>query len=118
MEEAITITLILEVLGVLVAIVGGVGAVVTIVRWITGWHDKKQKYESYDNRIDAVESKIDDTHSETEAKLQQIQAEQCMITYCMNATLDGLHQLGANGKVTEAREKLDKFINKQAHGVD
>lgn len=117
MDTAITLNSVLEFLGILVAIVGGVGAIIAIVRWITSLHDKNQKYDGYDKRIDEVEQKINDTHSETEAKLQQMQAEQCMLTYCMMATLDGLHQLGCNGEVTRARSKLDKWMNKQAHGV-
>lgn len=115
MDAAITLSSILEFFGVLVAIVGGVGAIKAMIKWVTSKHDKNQKYDAYDKRIDDVEAKIADTHSDTEAKLQQIQSEQCMLTYCMMATLDGLKQLGCNGKVTEAREALDKFMNKQAH---
>ena len=38
-----------------------------------------------------------------------------MITYALSACLDGLHQLGANSSVTDAKDKLDKYINQQAH---
>lgn len=120
---------ILRWLGIIVSLVAGIGAIKVIVKDITTKHDQKQKWDSYDAQIKEVNEKIDtsisqlnknieDQSTETTAKLQQMQAEQCMLTYCMMATLDGLKQLGCNGKVTEARDKLDKFMNKQAHGVD
>ena len=79
--------------------VAGFGGIFAILKWITSAHDKKNQYDDYDKKI------------------SQIQEEQCMLTYCMMATLDGLHQLGCNGEVTLARNKLDKWMNKQAHGV-
>lgn len=39
-----------------------------------------------------------------------------MMSYCVGATLDGLKQLNCNGKVSEAKEKMDKHLNQQAHG--
>lgn len=62
----------------------------------------------------ATES-LQQMQEEKDAKLQEIRAEQCMLTYCMSAVLDGLHQLKCNGPVTEAQNKLEKYINEQAH---
>ena len=50
-----------------------------------------------------------------EVEIAAIKKEQCLICFCMLATLDGLKQLGANGNVTEAHEKLEKHLNKSAH---
>lgn len=47
--------------------------------------------------------------------IKAIKREQTMITYALSACLDGLHQLGANSSVSEAKDKLDKYINQQAH---
>lgn len=47
--------------------------------------------------------------------IKKIKDEQCMLCYAMLACLDGLKQLGANGNVTIAHEKLSKHINKSAH---
>ena len=41
-----------------------------------------------------------------------------MICYGLLATLDGLKQLGANGNVTDAHEKLEKHLNQTAHDWD
>ena len=50
-----------------------------------------------------------------EAEISAIKKEQCLLCYCMLATLDGLKQLGANGNVTDAYQKLEKHLNKSAH---
>lgn len=59
--------------------------------------------------------KVQEHNDEVDKKLKDMEAEQCMQTYVLEAVLDGLHQLGCNGKTTEASEKLSKFINKKAH---
>lgn len=80
------------------------------------------------DRIDELTNKLEESIKISEEALtrqkedfilsyKDMKEEQCMLTYCMMATLDGLHQLGANGPVTEARDALDKFMNKQAHEV-
>lgn len=81
-------------------------------------HDQMQKWDGYDTQIAEVKSQISDLSLETNAKIQQVQAEQCMQTFVLEAVLDGLHQLNCNGKVTEASEKLHEHMNKQAHGVE
>lgn len=97
MEQAITINQILAVMGIIVAIAAFISASMALYKYITDAHDRAQKWDEYDQQIKAVKD------------------EQCMLTYCMMATLDGLNQLGANGKVTEAKNKLDKYINEKAH---
>lgn len=48
-------------------------------------------------------------------EIKAIKEEQGVQCYAMLACLDGLKQLGANGNVTDAYNKLEKHINKQAH---
>ena len=100
METSITIGQLLQIITVIGAIWGGYKVIVEIVDRINAKHDQVQKWDEYDKQI------------------KQIKEEQCLLSYCMLATLDGLKQLGADGKVTEARDKLDKHLNKIAHGVD
>lgn len=129
METAITINGILGVFAIIVALVGGAGAIKKIIAAINAEHDSRQKYDRYEEQINELNTKIETAHTNandrlielstnTEAKLQEIKAEQCMLTYCMMAVLDGLQQLNCNGKVTKASTTLDKYLNKQAHGVD
>lgn len=48
-------------------------------------------------------------------EIKSMKEEQGILCYAMLACLDGLKQLGANGNVTDAYNKLEKHINKQAH---
>lgn len=97
METAITLNSILGVIGIIVAVVAGIGAIITLYKYITDTHDRVEKWDKQEKEIKSIKD------------------EQCMLTYCMMATLDGLSQLGCNGKVSEARSKLDKYINQKAH---
>lgn len=85
-----------------------IAAVVTALGVIGGAllkaHKALTKFEGTEKRVENIENKI-----------KSFEEEQCMQTYVLEAILDGLHQLGCNGKTTEASEKLSKFINKKAH---
>ena len=47
--------------------------------------------------------------------IARIKEENTLIVFALSACLDGLSQLGANHSVPVAKEKLDKYINQQAH---
>ena len=51
-------------------------------------------------------------------EIKTIKKEQTVICYALSACLNGLHQLGANGEVTEALNMMTKHINKAAHDQD
>ena len=74
------------------------------------YEERKKIVEKYDARLDELEQTIDKNHNETEAKIQEVQAEILILTECMRAVLDGLHQQGCNGRVTEASAKLDNYL--------
>ena len=113
---------------------GFIKIIMEIVKAINDRHDKEQRwdetadkmlkniqyerdkiYENYDNQLADIRKEIDDNHSDTEAKIQEVRAELYILTECMQGVLDGLHQLNCNGKVTEASEKLDAYLNERAH---
>lgn len=48
-------------------------------------------------------------------EIKQIKEEDTLICYALSACLDGLIQLGANHTVPVAKDKLDKYLNQQAH---
>lgn len=83
-------------------------------KWDKGLADTLQEREQivkrYDARLDELERRIDQNHAGTEAKIQEVQSEILILTECMRAVLDGLHQLNCNGKVTEASQKLDAYL--------
>lgn len=48
-------------------------------------------------------------------EIEKMKNEQCLLTYGILACLKGLNEQGCNGPVTEAINKIEKHINKQAH---
>ena len=47
--------------------------------------------------------------------IKRIKEENTLICFALSACLDGLQQLGANHTVPVAKDKLDKYLNQQAH---
>ena len=97
-ESIITLSKVIGALGVIL------GVIITFVKWLS-----KQEKQSVD--IEGLEKK----HNED---LKHVQEELCVVNYAVLASLDALIQKGFNGKVTEAHDKLQKHINKKAHGQD
>ena len=71
--------------------------------------------KEFNKRLDEIEQKMQDNHTDTEAKVQEVRAEQMFQMELFKAVLDGLGQLNCNGPVTEMKEKLDKYLNEKAH---
>lgn len=123
MTEPITINALLQLGGIIAALWGGYKVVMEIIHAITARHDKEQSWskqheemsEKYDKAITDINKKIGENQIDTEAKIQEVRAELEMLTECMYATLDGLHQLGCNGKVTETRTMLNEYLIRRAH---
>ena len=97
MDGSITINQLLEIAGIIVAIWGCYKVILEMIARVNTRHDQMQKWEEYDLQI------------------KDIKSEQEMMTLCMKAVLDGLHQLNCNGEVTKASIKLDEYLNAKAH---
>ena len=73
----------------------------------------------YQKEIDELKAKyqkeIDELKAHHESDLKQVNEENTMTCYALSACLNGLQQLGANGEVPIAKDKLDKFLNQKAH---
>lgn len=52
---------------------------------------------------------------EIEKLKQRVEKENTLLCYGLSACLDGLQQLGANHTVPDAKQRLDKYLNQQAH---
>ena len=70
-----------------------IGVVFAIFRWL-----QKQKQQDID--------------------IADLKEEQCLLTFGILACLKGLQEQGCNGPVTEAVNKIEKHLNKKAHGQD
>ena len=53
--------------------------------------------------------------NEQDIEIKKMKEEQCILTYGTLACLKGLKELGCNGPVTEAIDKMEKHLNKAAH---
>lgn len=69
----------------------------------------------FNKRLDDIEQKMEDNHIDTEAKVQEVRAEQMFQMELFKAILEGLGQLNCNGPVTDMREKLDRYLIEKAH---
>ena len=89
--------------------IGGVlsvlGAVLGLILKVHKWYLKLEEHGR----------QIEELKAHHEEDVQRIKEENCLICYALSACLDGLMQLGANHTVPGAKEKLDKYINQQAH---
>lgn len=87
--------------------------------WDEGLRDidgmRERLSRDFNKRLDDIEDSIKDNHADTEAKVQEVRAEQMFQMELFKCVLDGLGQLGANGPVTSMSEKLDEYLNKKAH---
>lgn len=85
------------------------GAIIALWGLIYGVAKWFLKQDGQAKRIEALKNK----HNEDISAMKE---ELCVIDYALLATLDGLRQLNCNGNVTKAHERLEKHLNKQAHG--
>ncbi len=87
--------------------------------WDEGLRDldgmRERLSRDFNKRLDDIEAKIEDNHTDTEAKIQEVRAEQMFQMELFKTVLEGLGQLGANGPVTIMSEKLDNYLNQKAH---
>lgn len=91
------------------ALLGGAGLVGLIM--IKPKHDienRIQKSEDDRKRLDKIDG--------LEKIIETIQEEQTVQCYCILACLKGLAEQGCNGPVHEGIERMEKHLNKKAHG--
>ena len=87
------------------AALGAVLAIASFIWAIILWIQKREKT--------SVElAALKQTH---EADIRDVKNELCELSFALLAALDGLMQLHCNGNVTKGHERLEKYLNKQAH---
>lgn len=87
------------------------GAAIGIVTFII------TMYKIYDKLLDRL-AELEKRVTALEKENNSIKKENTLVIYALGACLDGLHQKGCNGKVTEAMERISRHINKAAHDQD
>jgi hypothetical protein len=128
--EAVTFDDLVKLAIVIVAIWGFVKIVMEIVKAITARHDREQSWDEtadklrkeriedvcqYNAQFTEIKKTQEDIRIEFDGKVQEIKAVQFIMVECIRAILDGLHQQGCNGRVTEALNTLDNYLIERAH---
>lgn len=88
------ITISADTLITIAAVIGALGVIFGVVFAVYRWYLKQEKQDK---------------------DIAHIKEEDTLIVFALSACLDGLQQLGANHTVPIAKDKLDKYINQQAH---
>lgn len=128
--EVVTFDDLIKIAVVIMGIWGFCKVVIEIVKAITARHDREQKWdataedirkeraddmEQFNKRLTEISERQEEISIDFEAKVQELKAEQLIIVECLRAVLDGLHQQGCNGKVSEAINTLDDYLIERAH---
>lgn len=87
------------------AVLGALGAIATAIAKLVRWVDRQKKQ---DEDIKALKKHHEDD-------MEGFKEEQTLLVYGVLACLKGLREQGCNGPVTEAINKLEKYINQKAH---
>ena len=89
-------------LGAVVGIGASVGAIFGVIFAIYRWVMKQNKQDK-------------DIENIKQEDVKSIKEELCLLTYGVLACLKGLAEQGCDGPVTDATDKIEKHLNKQAH---
>lgn len=103
--DPLTITLTWQSIITAGAVVGALVTIITLLARLVRWVDKLQ---AKDADIKALQAKHDED-------IKSLQHEQTLIVYGVLAALKGLREQGCNGPVTEAIDKIEKYLNQKAH---
>lgn len=87
------------------AVTGALVTIITLLVKLVRWIDRQK---AQDTEIKALQAKHD-------KDIKALQHEQTLAIYGILAALKGLKEQGCNGPVTEAINKIDKYLNKKAH---
>lgn len=95
----------------IVSIAGLIGALAVIAGALIAIYKFSQRPKELQARMEHMEKVHEDD-------IRKINEEQCLNTYGLLACLKGLKEKGCNGPVTEAINKIEKHLNKQAHDME
>lgn len=123
MQSTVSFQVLIQCAALIASMWGFFKIVNEIIKAITTRHDREQKWDEVANSMqkniqeerDKIYDRYDSQLTDIRNELAENRDELFLLTKCMRGVLDGLHQLNCNGKVTEASEELDAYLNKRAH---
>lgn len=86
-----------------------IAAIIAIVKYYNRAYDLVKHQKEQDEQIAAIKKDMKND-------MGSIMKEQTLMTYGVLACLKGLKEQGCDGPVTEAIDKIDKYLNQAAHG--
>ena len=92
----------------IITVAGVITALGVILGIILKWHSWYLRQNKQDDDLKSLK----ETHL---ADMRQMKEENTLICYALSACLDGLQQLGCNHTVPDAKSRLEKHLNQQAH---
>lgn len=104
-------------------VISAIGIIAGVIFGAFKWYLKQENLKSEMDKNKQEQAEENETLKKEIQKLRQdhvedikkIQREACLHTYGILACLKGLQEKGCNGPVTEAIDKIERHINKQAH---
>lgn len=94
--------------------------ILVIQRFAKGvrWFDKQEKQSSDIEALKQLHAAdVEKLENELTEEVRKNNAELQLLTYGVLACLKGLQEKGCNGPVTEAVNKIEKYLNEKAHEV-
>lgn len=98
---------------VLTALAGFVTLGWKLFKWINHQKEQDEEIKRIDDKYDKAVKDLKTMHLKDQDNIQE---EQTLVVYGLLACLKGLAAQGCNGPVSKAIGKLEKHINKKAHG--
>ena len=103
----------------IITAVGVLSALGTVLFWVLKAHKWFLMQDAQDGKLKDVErnlkQEIKELREKHEADMSKSKEERQLVCYGLAACLDGLQQLGCNHSVSDAKDKLDKYLNAKAH---
>ena len=100
---------------VLSALVAFITLAWKLFKWINHQKEQDQELIRIEQKFDGKVKALKDMHNKDQ---ENIQEEQTLVVYGLLACLKGLAAQGCNGPVSEAIDRIEKHINKKAHGQE
>ena len=72
--------------------------------------ERKFIVDRYDTKLAEIEKQIEENHTDTDAKIQEVRADVMVLAESIRAVLEGLIEQGCNGPVKAAKDKLDHYL--------
>lgn len=87
------------------AVIAALTTIITLLVKLVRWIDRQKKQ---DTEIKALQDKHD-------KDIKALQHEQTLAIFGILAALKGLQEQGCNGPVSQAIDKIEKYLNQKAH---